>query len=64
MTLLKYGSLTIGNINNSSGIFIGTNLQKGRQSKLTIQEGFGTIRGIKNNVQSNTGVVKKDLKKE
>ncbi|ULT59307.1 hypothetical protein L1999_12585 [Neobacillus drentensis] len=58
MTSIKYGSLTIANISNSSGLFVGTNLQKGRKNEIVINEGFGTIKG-KNRVKSNTGMVEK-----
>ena len=58
MTSIKYGSLTITNISNSSGLFVGTNLQKGRKNEIVINQGFGTIQG-KNSVKSNTGMVEK-----
>jgi hypothetical protein len=58
MTSIKYGSLTISNLRNSSGLFVGTNIQKGQKNEIVINEGFGTIKG-KNRVKSNTGVVEK-----
>ncbi|OCA85081.1 hypothetical protein [Pseudobacillus wudalianchiensis] len=63
MTSIKYGSLKINQITSSSGLFVGTNIQKGRKSKAELNEGFGTIRGRHNKVEANSGVVAKDSKK-
>jgi hypothetical protein len=60
MTSIKYGSLKIEKISSSSGLFIGTNIQKGRKSETLTNEGFGTIKGIQNNVKTNTGILKKN----
>ncbi len=57
--MIKFGSLTISNIQNASGLFVGTNLQSGRKSHTVINEGFGTIKGKKNNIKGNAGVMKK-----
>jgi len=57
MTKIKYQSLKIGDIQLSSGLFIGTNIQKGRQSKKFINEGFGAVRGKNSEVTRNVGSV-------
>ena len=59
MTSIKYKSIKIDKIQESSGLFIGTNIQKGRIQESIINEGFGTIKGKKNKVKGNVGVVKK-----
>ena len=45
MTSIKYGFLKIDTLTASSGLFIGTNIHKGRKSEYSINEGFGTIKG-------------------
>lgn len=62
MTSIKYGSLKINQLSASSGLFIGTNIQKGRKSKEIINEGFGTVKGQKNKVEANAGLVAKTKK--
>lgn len=59
MTSIKYGSLKINELNNSSGLFVGTNIIKGRKNEAVVNEGFGTIKGKKNKVQSNAGFIEK-----
>ena len=59
MTSIKYGFLKIDTITASSGLFIGTNIHKGRTSKSSINEGFGTVKGKRNNVKGNTAMIKK-----
>ena len=59
MTMIKYGSLKIGNLSSSSGLFIGTNVLKGRKNQTWTNEGFGSIKGH-NNVNVNTGMLKKN----
>ncbi|KKB75516.1 MULTISPECIES: hypothetical protein [Bacillus] len=59
MTSIKYGSLKVNAIRNSSGIFVGTNMLKGRKSESFIREGFGSVRGKHNKVRENKGVVVK-----
>lgn len=60
MTSIKYGSLKIDQIKTSSGLFIGTNIQKGRKNETIINEGFGTIIGSQHKVNDNTGILKKN----
>jgi hypothetical protein len=53
MTSIKYGSLKINKITHSSGLYIGTNILKGRKNEAIINEGFGTIKGNQNKVTGN-----------
>lgn len=59
MTVIKYGSLKIGNISLSSGLFIGKNVLKGRKNQTLTNEGFGSIKGH-NYVKVNSGILKKN----
>ncbi|WP_053360800.1 hypothetical protein [Bacillus sp. FJAT-27251] len=59
MTSIKYGSLKIDALTASSGLFIGTNIHKGRKSQSSINEGFGTVKGKQNKVRGNTSMMKK-----
>ncbi|MCQ6280778.1 hypothetical protein [Bacillus sp. EB600] len=59
MTSIKYGSLKIDNIKNTSGLFVGTNILKGRKNEVVTNEGFGTVKGNHNNLKSNAGVIEK-----
>ncbi|WP_423798245.1 hypothetical protein [Neobacillus sp. SAB-20_R2A] len=58
MTSIKYGSLKINDIRDSSGLLVGTNIIKGRKNEVVVNEGFGTIKG-NNKVKSNAGVIEK-----
>lgn len=60
MTSIKYSSLKIDKIQSSSGLFVGTNIQKGRTNEIIINEGFGEIKGKKNKVKGNVGILKKN----
>ena len=59
MTSIKYGFIKIDQLTASSGLFIGTNVHKGRKSESSINEGFGTIKGKQNKVKGNTAMIKK-----
>ena len=63
MTSIKYGFVKIEQLTASSGLFIGTNIHKGRKSKSSINEGFGTIKGKQNKVKGNTAMIRKVLKR-
>ncbi|RLL41778.1 hypothetical protein D8M04_17065 [Oceanobacillus piezotolerans] len=63
MTSIKYGFLKIEQLTTSSGLFIGTNIHKGRKSQTSINEGFGTIKGKQNKIRDNTAMIKKNLKR-
>jgi hypothetical protein len=59
MTLIQYGSLKIGNLSSSSGLFIGTNVLKGRKNQTLTNEGFGSIKGH-NKIKVNSRILKKN----
>ncbi|MEK5213814.1 hypothetical protein NYE56_20640 [Bacillus sp. FSL R5-0603] len=59
MASIKYGSLRVNHLRNSSGLFVGTNVQKGRKSETFINEGFGAIKGKHNKIKGNAGAVEK-----
>jgi hypothetical protein len=53
MTKINFQTIKINNLRNSSGLFLGTNRQKGRISKNIINEGFGTVKGKNSEVKKN-----------
>ncbi|MBS4193738.1 hypothetical protein [Lederbergia citri] len=52
-------NLNVGNINHSSGVFSGENLQVGWTCYKNINEGFGSMLGNYNNSSKNRHVVQK-----
>jgi len=60
MTSIKYTSIKIHSLRESSGFFVGTNVQKGRKSDSIINEGFGRITGSNNNIRKNSASLEKN----
>lgn len=59
MTVIRYSGLNIERLSHSSGLFIGTNRQKGRISTLETNEGFGSVKGVNSSVHLNSALLLK-----
>ncbi|CEG25714.1 hypothetical protein BN1002_00530 [Bacillus sp. B-jedd] len=59
MTVIRYSGMNIERLSHSSGLFIGTNRQKGRFSTLETNEGFGSIKGENSSAHLNTALLLK-----
>ncbi|MED1203947.1 hypothetical protein [Heyndrickxia acidicola] len=59
MTKINFQTIKINNLRNSSGLFLGTNNQKGRVSKNILNEGFGTVNGKNSEVKKNSANIEK-----
>ncbi|RDU36052.1 hypothetical protein DRW41_15810 [Neobacillus piezotolerans] len=53
MTTIRYKELKINRIHSSSGLFLGTNIQNGRVSRIEVNEGFGAIKGKNSQAANN-----------
>lgn len=62
MPKIKYESLNVNLIQNSSGIFYGVNVQYRWNHKARMSEGFGKVHGNGNQISHNTSVLKSTQK--
>lgn len=58
MVNIRYQSIKVNRIQNSSGLFYGMNIQYKWHHKGRISDGFGRVIGHSNKILNNTTVVK------
>ncbi|MGM0790698.1 MAG: hypothetical protein ACQEUD_11480 [Bacillota bacterium] len=59
---IHFDDIFIGQISDSSGIFLGKNRQKNWSSHMNGTSGFGSIAGYRNKILSNIHLVQPDRK--